>query len=217
MSFPVVIVPASRMAWEPWDHARDRDGKRGDINAAYSADRIAMQGTCKTFVHDGELYTNVGGCLGCKAYRLVERKHYRGELQPHKYGERDRTEMWADELGTYNGLLVKSGKTQYVMVGPEIHFHALIGPALQESPLSLFELEPEPEPDEDEPDYERCEECGEPFESCECSDTICNDCGEEDCVCPAVESEPEPEELELEDVQPVSVEPFTEQTQLSLF
>lgn len=201
---PLVLVAASRMVWEPYDHARNRDGKRGDINAAYSADKIAMSGSCKCFTHERQLYTVVsmggrGNVDQACAYKLVPLNLYQDVS--HTYNEM-RGQF------TYNSMRVKCGKETFVMVGPAVTFRADLSIPDYTCSDSLFDLPDELEDEESDDDeaYDRCEECGELFEACQCDETIDH------------ESEPEPVAVELEDVEPVSVAPIAaEPEQLGLF
>jgi len=63
--------------------------REGDIAAAYSADKFPK---IKTFVHDGQLFTNCGGCaeesMGC--YPLIPESDYRGP-EPRQYTYEGRT------------------------------------------------------------------------------------------------------------------------------
>jgi len=123
--------------------------------------------------------------------------------------ERARKHFHPDNLHPHDSCVSDEQRTHAA------HFTALLESGWPHYGSALFELEPVAAIAEPEPDYDRCEECGELFESCECSDTICNDCGEEECIC--VDDEPELEPEPEVEVEPVNVEPFTSTEQLSLF
>jgi hypothetical protein len=203
---PLELVAASRMSWEAYDHVRQREGRRGDIDKAYSADIIAMQGRVKTFTHQGQLWTRVCGqyfngeqTAGC--YRLVLLKHYKGVSCTYSercHNAEDAEAARNDPEGFYNSMRVKSGKDEFVMVGPEVFFKP--DPSIPDYTHSdsLFDLpDLEDEDEQDAEDYQICEECGESFEACECDETI---------------------EHDTEDVEPVFVAPIaSEPEQLGLF
>jgi hypothetical protein len=196
----LILVPISRLAWGSYNHENERQQGQGDINAAYSGDKIC-NGKAKTFKHNGELWTTVGmggrgqdGYGEAEAYRLTPLKLWKGASTT--YGEKGRPDGFEtarnDPSGFYDGMRVKHGKDEYVITGPAVFFRA--DPSLADAPQSggmLFESDDEDEIDDRDPeewedvDHDPdCEECGET--PCVCG---CPDCGEQECTCP----EPEPE------------------------
>src|SRR6516225_4445999 len=116
--------------WETIVVPRERVEYGGDIDEAYSADRISEEGKIRQpFTFNGKLWVNTGGCLGpgneyWKAYVLVEERFYTGTMLTYSLkvgsdgGERARN----DPNGFYHGVAVKwKGKTM-VLCGPPVLF-----------------------------------------------------------------------------------------------
>ena len=65
-----IIVEPSRLAWNLWGDTE------GDITAAYSGDKRPK---VKTFVHEGQLFTNMGGSeYSDQCYPLLSPEQYEG-------------------------------------------------------------------------------------------------------------------------------------------
>jgi hypothetical protein len=108
---------------------------RGDINASYSADRIASgQPVRKPFQHDGTLWVCTGisgsgltasGSTEHEAYRLIPVRAFEGK--PTSYSERTGTADAAetarhDPKGFYHGIVVKFTGEALVLRGPPLRF-----------------------------------------------------------------------------------------------
>ncbi len=106
------------------------------IHASYSADRISEgQPVRKPFEFEGKLYTSVGNVTEPgiesreEAYQLLAREEFTGEVRTYLAPDGQESEEYyeslrSDPLGFYHGMLVKRGKTDYVLVGPPITFVA---------------------------------------------------------------------------------------------
>ena len=102
------------------------------MHAAYSGDTIAMAGTIRMpFKFEGSLWVTVGTSgrphgESVRAYRVIPLRMFQGEPTTYRAkvdidgGETARN----DPMGFYHGMRVKSGKEQYVIIGPETHFVA---------------------------------------------------------------------------------------------
>jgi len=111
----IIYVDPSRLEHKYWK------GKliQGDIDASYSADRIAVPGKekiKKPFEHDGVLYICTGsgyfdGEPEADAWRVVPKAEYQGETRSYGGGVRG-----------YEGILVKQGRDEYVLTGPKVIF-----------------------------------------------------------------------------------------------
>jgi hypothetical protein len=114
---------------------------RGDINASYSADRIASgQPVRKPFQHDGALWVCTGitgsgltasGSTEHEAYRVVPVRAFEGK--PASYSERTGTADSAeaarhDPKGFYHGMVVKLAGEALVLRGPPMRFVASNAP-----------------------------------------------------------------------------------------
>jgi hypothetical protein len=134
-------VHPSRLADGTYDYKRDRQIGRGDINASYSGDKIALEGRVKKpFRFGADSWVTVG-MRGCgsfwqlEAYRLVAREIFSGK--PTTYQERAGTAEASgvarnDPMGFYHGMMVKCGKELCVLSGPPARFV----PALPDAPDS---------------------------------------------------------------------------------
>lgn len=121
--------------WERVDVTAD---KFAQVRDSYSGDTIADSKTVrKPFKHEGRFYVSTGGVSGgnsipCEeAYELVGRQDFSGEAK--WYGQKlrevttDDEEEWsaqrrAQPRGFYHGMLVKRGKSEWVLVGPPLVF-----------------------------------------------------------------------------------------------
>lgn len=128
-------VEPSRLAFGVWCHASEKQIGEGDVRASYSADRIGMgQPIRKPFRYSGELWVCVGtGLAGAEAYRLVHPSLYSGT--PHSYHDRcrDGDRARSDQVGFYDGIIVRHARRELVMVGPPVTFVAG-----EEAQLTLF-------------------------------------------------------------------------------
>lgn len=108
---------------------------RGDINASYSADRIAYgQPVRKPFQHDRTLWVctsitgsglTASGSTEHEAYRLIPVRAFEGK--PTSYSERTGTADAAetarhDRKGFYHGMVVKLAGEALVLRGPPLRF-----------------------------------------------------------------------------------------------
>jgi len=115
---------------------------KGDINASYSADRIASgQPVRKPFRHDGSLWVctsitgsglTVSGSTEHEAYRLIPERLFEGK--PPTYRTRIRTGELAeaarnDPNGFYHAVAVKCGRESFVLCGPPLRFVPANSPA----------------------------------------------------------------------------------------
>ena len=99
------------------------------IGASYSADRIS-EGTAvrRPVEFEGNLYVVTGSGMGkVEAYQLVPSEEFTGEVRTYKVpAGRESDEYYEslrnDPAGFYHGMLVKRGKVDYVLVGPEVTF-----------------------------------------------------------------------------------------------
>lgn len=124
-------VDLSRLASGHWDHKTQKEVGRGDINASYSGDTIAMnQPVRKPFQYRGEWFVQTGNTsTEYEAYRLVAIDAFDDEPTTYYkklYGpDMDNGEVARnDPMGFYHGMTVKHGKGFFVLVGPEITFTA---------------------------------------------------------------------------------------------
>lgn len=126
----------------------------GDINASYSADRIAgNQPVRRPFKHDGAMWictsitgpaVTASGFPEHEAYRLVPERMFVGP--PTSYGEKTGTAESAeaarnDPNGFYHGMKVKFASAAFVLCGPPVRFVAAQRPEgnqLEPEQLSLF-------------------------------------------------------------------------------
>jgi hypothetical protein len=107
----------------------------GDIDASYSADRIASgQPVRKPFQHDGALWIctsitgsglTVSGSTEHEAYRLLPERLFGGT--PTTYATRISTGELAeaarnDPNGFYHGVAVKYGREPFLLCGPPLTF-----------------------------------------------------------------------------------------------
>lgn len=119
------------------------------IHASYSGDRISEhQPVRKPFLHDGKFYISTGGSGGSEeAYLLMPRDAFTGEVRTYSVPPGREYDEYYESLrndpnGFYHGMLVKQGKEEHVLVGPEVTF-VLEGTISQEipPPEELPELE----------------------------------------------------------------------------
>ncbi len=128
-------VNAARLASGRFDHGRNRDIGEGDINASYSADRIASaEPIRKPFQHDGSLWictsvTSTGltasGSTEHEAYRLLPARLFNGT--PTTYSAKTSTVAAAeaarnDPNGFYHGVAVKFAREAFILCGPPLRF-----------------------------------------------------------------------------------------------
>jgi hypothetical protein len=125
----------------------------GNIDASYSADRIASgQPVRKPFRHDNAFWVCTGvtgsGLTGSgrtehEAYRMMPESMFSGA--PTTYGARIATGEMAeaarhDPNGFYHGVAVKHGHGTFVLCGPPVRFiaeEAAAQPAPRPKPLQL--------------------------------------------------------------------------------
>lgn len=121
-------VDPSRLASGTWCHTRDRQIGEGDISASYSADKIGMEGKVrKPFAWQNALWVctgmqSHGDFRAAEAYRLVPERFFSGE--PTTYNEvacLPAAERFKPE-GFYHGMRVRSGKQEFILVGPSVKF-----------------------------------------------------------------------------------------------
>ncbi|GFE65578.1 hypothetical protein [Litoreibacter roseus] len=121
-------VDPSRLASGTWCHSRDRQIGEGDISASYSADKIGMEGKVrKPFAWQNALWVctgmqSYGDFRAAEAYRLVPERFFSGE--PTTYNEvacLPDAERFKPE-GFYHGMRVRSGKHEFILVGPSVKF-----------------------------------------------------------------------------------------------
>jgi len=116
-------------------HAARLQHDRGDINASYSADRIASGlPVRKPFQHDGTLWVctsitgsglTASGSTEHEAYRLIPVRAFDGK--PTSYSEKTGTADAAeaarsDPKGFYHGMVVKLAGEAHVLRGPPLKF-----------------------------------------------------------------------------------------------
>lgn len=98
-----------------------------EISESYSGDTIAESKIRKPFKFQGSLFVSVGGFSGGgstpeeECYHIVPRQEFKGKAT--LYGERlnGDIEDWAEERraqakGFYDGMLIKRGKSEWVLV-----------------------------------------------------------------------------------------------------
>jgi len=115
---------------------------KGDINASYSADRIASgQPVRKPFQNDGSLWVctsitgsglTVSGSTEHEAHRLISERIFEGK--PTTYRTRISSGELAevarnDRNGFYHGITVKFGRESFVLCGPPLRFVPANSPA----------------------------------------------------------------------------------------
>jgi hypothetical protein len=131
------------------------------IHGSYSADTIAeKQHTVRRpFNFEGNLFVSIGGTglagkhLEERCYMIIPKAQFQGttkyygqslcpEAKPRKAGDFD--EDWAEERrkqpnGFYHGMLIKRGKAEWVLVGPEVVFRPKNGSQpIEPKQLTLF-------------------------------------------------------------------------------
>jgi hypothetical protein len=131
----VFLVSPSRLAWG--EYKGERKSGEGDISASYSADRICEgKSIRKPFQWRGSLWLCVGsigrGLAITKehefsAFRLMPLRCFPGEAI--SYASRSAAvdsgaTARENPLGFYHGIVVKHGRDQFVMCGPEATFMA---------------------------------------------------------------------------------------------
>jgi len=135
--------PSSR--WRQVLVAPSRLRPGGDINASYSADRIAFgRPLSKPFTWEHALWVATGGLSQqyTDAYRLTPQAEFPGK--PISYNEKvwqhDGESARADPLGFYHGMQVRLRGQPWVLTGPPVTFRAGSAEA-HPTPeqLSLFE------------------------------------------------------------------------------
>jgi hypothetical protein len=101
------------------------------LAASYGGESIATTSSVKRpHLHDGSLWVYVGGGrAGSSVFRLVPVDEFDGTLTT--YGQRTGTAEAAeaarnDPMGFYHGMLVKFGRENYVLCGPEIMLEGCI-------------------------------------------------------------------------------------------
>jgi hypothetical protein len=124
-------VRSSRLADGTYDHQKNHEIDRGDINASYSAQEIAMENRIrKPFSFGRDAWVTVGlrgrgRVWEAEAFRLVSREVFVGTVT--NYHERTGTAEAAesarnDPLGFCHGMVVKCGKELCVLCGPPARF-----------------------------------------------------------------------------------------------
>lgn len=120
-----------------------------EVEASYSADTIA-QTTSKVkmpFKYWGKLYISTGDAIpgpGKECYQLVPREEYQGEIRTYHVPKGREYEEYYEERrkdpsGFYDGMLVKHGKNDCVLVGPPVTFLPQKGDIAQETPAEPTE------------------------------------------------------------------------------
>ncbi len=81
---------------------------------------------------EGKRYLATGGCTGggqdeVDAYMVIPRAEYSGEVRTYAVPKGRKYDEYYDSLradpnGFYNGMVVKQGKNEWVLVGPEVTF-----------------------------------------------------------------------------------------------
>ncbi len=131
-------VDSARFSSGEWCFQTHKTVGRGDIYAAYSADRIGMgQPIRKPFGWKGALWACVGmswepGAVSAKAYRLIPVRMFEGTALSHAEKTSDAAAR-ADPLGFYHGVIVTHLREAFVLCGPPAAF----APGRAEQ-LSLF-------------------------------------------------------------------------------
>ncbi|MDD5060751.1 MAG: ParB/RepB/Spo0J family partition protein [Candidatus Marinimicrobia bacterium] len=110
----------------------DRLEEKGNIYESYSAIEIFDGKEIHTPFHElGEDYLSTGdyqGIEGAKeAYRIIPRGEYSGAVRTLKSPDGTDQKEWVkpfleDPFGPYNGVIVKWGDKEFVMVGPKVVF-----------------------------------------------------------------------------------------------
>ena len=106
---------------EPEGQATELDGAEyKKMLGSYSGDKIPNGRVRKPFKHDGDLWIAGGGGVADggprEAYKLVPKSEYEGETTT--YGEADFDARRESGRGFYDGMVVKRGKNDWVLVGP---------------------------------------------------------------------------------------------------
>jgi ParB/RepB/Spo0J family partition protein len=100
------------------------------VEPSYSGATISEKGSIvkKPFTYEGKQYIATGGCSGVEeCYQLMLKDDFKGETRTYSVPQgRDYEEYYEslrnDPNGFYHGMLVKRGKNDCVLVGPEISF-----------------------------------------------------------------------------------------------
>ena len=129
----VFLVSPSRLAWGEYEGETEKG--EGDISASYSADRICEgKPIRKPFQWQGNLWV----CISSSgrgltitrehefhAYRLILRRLFPGEAISYESrcaAVDSGATAREHPMGLYHGILVKHGKDQFVLCGPETTF-----------------------------------------------------------------------------------------------
>lgn len=124
----VFLVETSRLTSGRWCHDKDRMIGEGDIHGSYSADTIGQDGTVRrpfkwqnglcvcTSIHNFE------AAYHCEAYRLVPRLHFKGTPVTYQEAAMSSSARRKSGMGFYHGIHVKRAGTNFVLVGPPMHF-----------------------------------------------------------------------------------------------
>ena len=105
------------------------------VEPSYSGDTIADRGSIvkKPFAYGGKLYIATGSSWGDErewnCYQLMPKDDFKGETRTYRIPKGQNYEEYYESLrkdpnGFYHGMLVKRGKDDCVLVGPEISFLA---------------------------------------------------------------------------------------------
>ncbi len=135
------IIEAGPERFEPGKTTATEAGRykvvgRGDIEQAYSGDRLPDNKIRKPFKHDDKLWTNTGGTTGnIKGWELIPVDEYEGETFTY-----EQMISRKDKRFTYEGQRAKYGRKEYVLTNP----HKFIAttakpPAATETPPKLTE------------------------------------------------------------------------------
>jgi hypothetical protein len=117
---------------EPKIFTVEADFIKHRVEASYSGDSIAKKTpkVKKPFTYNGSLWIyTVGDGSEYRCYALMPWAGYTGEIRTYTVPEgREHEEYYQslrhDPNGFYNGMIVKWGKEDYVLVGPEVIFKA---------------------------------------------------------------------------------------------
>ncbi|MGP1346143.1 MAG: hypothetical protein ACTS3F_05670 [Phycisphaerales bacterium] len=121
-------VDPQRLAAGHWCHERDRTIDEGDIYAAYSADRIGMEGAVRRpfrFKNQFWVTTGIKGSSTdfiIEAYRLVPVEQFEGNALNYHEKTRDGEAARNDPMGFYHAIRVKHGGKDWVLCGPAVGF-----------------------------------------------------------------------------------------------
>lgn len=123
-----VPVDPARLDSGEYSHRLEKTVGQGDINAAYSADRIGMgQPVRRPFTWRGDLWVCIGitwkgGAVSAEAYRLIDVRAFDGTTVTYVERTANGDEARSDPMGFYQGMRVKHAGADFVLCGPPVTF-----------------------------------------------------------------------------------------------